>query len=160
MPGFLPRKAARGGSLLHFFTIRVPRNNMAADRQLTQLLNEWRTADDAALLEKIVPAVYDELHRLARAYMRGQPAEHTLQATALINEAFLRLRDVKTELKDRGHFIGIVANVMRHVLVDHARAKQAHKRGGGAPRAGNARWDRTHVCGSRSSLAESAGPAG
>ena len=109
---------------------------MAADRQLTHLLNEWRTADDAALLEKIVPAVYDELHRLARAYMRGQPAEHTLQATALINEAFLRLRDVKTELEDRGHFIGIVANVMRNVLVDHARAKQAHKRGGGAPHVG------------------------
>ena len=105
---------------------------MAADRQLTQLLNDWRTADDAALLEKIIPAVYDELHRLAGAYMRGQPAEHTLQATALVNEAFLRLRDVKTELEDRGHFIGIVANVMRNVLVDHARAKQTQKRGGGA----------------------------
>lgn len=105
---------------------------MAADRQLTQLLNEWRTAEDAALLEQVVPAVYHELHRLAGAYMRGQPAEHTLQATALVNEAFLRLRDVKTELEDRSHFIGIVANVMRNILVDHARAKQAQKRGGGA----------------------------
>ena len=63
--------------------------------------------------------------------MRGQPEQHTLQATALVNEAFLRIGNVKTELEDRGHFIGIVANVMRQILVDHARAKRSQKRGGG-----------------------------
>ncbi len=104
---------------------------MARNRQLTRLLNEWREGD-AEVLDKILPAVYDELHRVARGYMRGQPAGHTLQATALINEAFLRIRDVKIELNDRGHFIGIVANLMRNILVDHARAKHSQKRGGGA----------------------------
>ena len=94
------------------------------------MLNEWR-GGDAELLEEIIPAVYDELHRVARSYMRGQPEHHTLQATALVNEAFLRIGNVKTELQDRGHFIGIVANVMRQILVDHARAKHSQKRGGG-----------------------------
>ena len=103
---------------------------MKPERQLTRLLNEWRKGD-AEVLDKILPAVYDELHRLARGYMRGQPIDHTLQATALINEAFLRIRDVKTDLNDRGHFIGIVANLMRNILVDHARAKYSQKRGGG-----------------------------
>lgn len=100
-------------------------------REITRLLNEWRTGD-AASLERIVPAVYDELHRLARSYMRGQPAHHTLQATALINEAFCRIGDIRTELRNRGHFIGIIAHVMRRILVDHARAKASQKRGGGA----------------------------
>ena len=103
---------------------------MAREPQITRMLNEWRSGD-AELLEQIIPAVYDELHRVARSYMRGQPAGHTLQATALVNEAFLRIGNVKTELEDRGHFIGIVANVMRQILVDHARAKQSQKRGGG-----------------------------
>ena len=100
-------------------------------RQLTRMLNDWRTGD-SALLEDIIPAVYEELHKVARSYMRGQPAHHTLQATALINEAFLRIGDVSTEINDRGHFIGIVANVMRQILVDHARAKHSQKRGGDA----------------------------
>ena len=82
-------------------------------------------------MDQILPAVYDELHKVARSYMRGQPPHHTLQATALINEAFSKLGDVKTELENRGHFIGVVANVMRQILVDHARAKQAQKRGSG-----------------------------
>ena len=103
---------------------------MAREPQITRMLNEWRSGD-AGLLEQIIPAVYDELHRVARSYMRGQPEQHTLQATALVNEAFLRIGNVKTELEDRGHFIGIVANVMRQILVDHARAKQSQKRGGG-----------------------------
>ncbi len=103
---------------------------MERNPQLTRLLNEWREGD-AEVLDRILPAVYDELHRVARGYMRGQPANHTLQATALINEAFLRIRDVKTELNDRGHFIGIVANLMRNILIDHARAKSSQKRGGG-----------------------------
>ncbi len=98
--------------------------------EITRLLNDWRTGDDA-LMDQILPAVYDELHRVARSYMRGQPKHHTLQATALINEAFSRLGDVKSELQNRGHFVGIVANVMRQILVDHARAKHSQKRGGG-----------------------------
>lgn len=98
--------------------------------QLTQLLNEWRTGEDASLLEQIVPLVYDELHRIARYYMRDQPPGHTLQATALVNEAFLRFRGISTEIADRSHFVRIVANVMRNILVDYARAKSAQKRGG------------------------------
>ena len=102
---------------------------MQDHRPLTMLLNEWRTGDDA-LLNRIIPEVYDELHRVAAGYMRRQPG-HTLQATALINEAFCRIGDINVELNDRGHFIGIVANVMRRILVDHARAKKSQKRGSG-----------------------------
>ncbi len=104
---------------------------MTDKTHLTQLLNEWRTGEPE-LLEKIVPAVYDELHRVARSYMRGEPAHHTLQATALVNEAFLRIGNIRDEINDRGHFVGIVANVMRQILVDHARAKASQKRGGDA----------------------------
>ncbi len=96
--------------------------------EITRLLNQWRNGD-AAVLEQILPALYDELHKVAYGQMRKQPANHTLQATALINEAFCRLGDIKTELNDRGHFINIVANVMRQILVDHARAKYSRKRG-------------------------------
>lgn len=110
-------------------------NERAADErqttQLTQLLHNWQTGNDEQLLGQIVPAVYDELHRLARSYMRHQPQSHTLQATALINEAFCRVGSIKTELESRSHFIGIVANIMRQILVDHARARNSQKRGGG-----------------------------
>ncbi|MEM9058502.1 MAG: ECF-type sigma factor [Pseudomonadota bacterium] len=109
---------------------RQPAPPMTRNNQLTHLLNQWRTGDEA-LLEQIVPAVYDELHRVAKSYMRNQPAHHTLQATALINEAFLKLGNVKQELENRSHFIGIVARLMRQILVDHARAKTSLKRGGG-----------------------------
>ncbi len=105
--------------------------NRKSPQEVTRLLNEWRNGD-ADSLERIVPEVYDELYRLARGYMRGQPAHHTLQATALINEAFCRIGNIRTELQDRGHFIGIVAHVMRRILVDHARAKASQKRGGDA----------------------------
>jgi RNA polymerase sigma factor (TIGR02999 family) len=97
---------------------------------LTVLINQWRTGDTDKL-NQIVPAVYEELHRVARGHMRGQPRHHTLQATALVNEAILKLDNVKSELEDRGHFIGIVSNVMRQILVDHARAKNSQKRGSG-----------------------------
>ncbi len=102
-----------------------------APGEITQLLNEWRYGKPERL-EEIIPAVYDELHKLARRYMRGQPANHTLQTTALINEAFCRLDGIKIELKNRSHFIGIVARLMRQILVDHARAKASRKRGGDA----------------------------
>lgn len=78
----------------------------------------------------IVPLVYEELHRVARSNMFGESSQHTLQATALINEAFFRLGDIKSEINDRGHFVAIVSNIMRQILVDHARAKAALKRGG------------------------------
>ncbi len=104
---------------------------MSEKSQLTLLLNRWRTGDEA-LMAEILPAVYDELHRVAHYKMRNQPANHTLQATALINEAFIRLGDVKSQISDRGHFVGIVANLMRQILVDHARSKGAQKRGGDA----------------------------
>lgn len=105
---------------------------MDARPPLTLLLNEWRTGDTDKL-NVIVPAVYDELHRVARRHMRGQPSHHTLQATALVNEAIIKLNNVKSHLEDRGHFIGIVSNVMRQILVDHARAKNSQKRGSGQP---------------------------
>ena len=104
---------------------------MARDPQITRMLNEWRSGDEA-VLQDIIPAVYDELHRVANSYMRGQPGDHTLQATALVNEAFLRMGKINVEVEDRGHFIGVVANLMRQILVDHARAKLSQKRGGGA----------------------------
>ncbi|MEM7612930.1 MAG: ECF-type sigma factor [Pseudomonadota bacterium] len=104
---------------------------MARDPEITRMLNEWRSGDEAAL-KQIIPAVYDELHRIANGYMRSQPKDHTLQATALVNEAFLRMGKINVDLEDRGHFVGIVANLMRQILVDHARAKLSQKRGGGA----------------------------
>lgn len=103
--------------------------SLAQSTQLTMLLNRWRT-DDPNLIGDIIPAVYDELHLVANSLMRRQPQGHTLQATALINEAFMRLDNVDSELKDRGHFIGIVGRLMRLVLIDHARSKMALKRGG------------------------------
>ncbi len=96
---------------------------------MTVLLNQWRTGD-SELIGNIIPAVYDELHKVAANLMRGQSNSHTLQATALISEAFCRLGNINSELDDRGHFIGIVAKLMRNVLIDHARAKQRQKRGG------------------------------
>ena len=104
---------------------------LAQSTQLTVLLNEWRTGNPK-LIGEIIPAVYDELHRVAANLMRREPDGHTLQATALISEAFCRLGDINTELQDRGHFIGIVARLMRNVLIDHARAKYSQKRGGDA----------------------------
>ena len=102
---------------------------MSQYTQLTQLISDWQSGDQQ-LLEKIVPAVYDELHRVARSKMRGQSPQHTLQATALVNEAFCRIGSIDVELNDRNHFVGIVANLMRQILVEHARAKAAAKRGG------------------------------
>lgn len=96
--------------------------------EITRLLNQWRNGD-ASALEEILSALYDELHKVAYRQMRQQPENHTLQATALINEAFCRIGDIRTELNDRGHFINIVANVMRQILVDHARSKHSQKRG-------------------------------
>lgn len=97
----------------------------------TGLLRAWSEGDQAALNE-LVPLVERELHQLARAYMGRERHDHTLQATALVNEVFLRLaRGATPEWKDRAHFVGIAARLMRQVLVDHARTRNAIKRGDG-----------------------------
>ncbi len=101
--------------------------------QVTQLLKAMSTGDSGAA-EKLLPLVYGELHRLASSYMRRERPDHTLQATALINEAYLRLAREDTDWNSRGHFIGVAANVMRRVLVDYARAHKAEHRGGGMKR--------------------------
>jgi len=100
---------------------------------VTQLLNEMASGKSGAA-EKLLPLVYAELHRLAAAYMRKERPDHTLQATALINEAYLRLAKDNGEWNNREHFIGMAANVMRHVLVDYARAHKALQRDGGLQR--------------------------
>jgi RNA polymerase sigma factor (TIGR02999 family) len=103
--------------------------------QVTGLLRAWSDGDDTAL-EQLIPLVEAELRRLARAYMRRERQGHTLQTTALVNEAFVRLVDAKEiRWSDRAHFLGITARLMRRVLVDHARAHGSEKRGGLAQRA-------------------------
>jgi len=98
---------------------------------VTALLIEWRRGD-AAALERLTPLIYQELRRVAGAYMRRERGGHTLQPTALINEAYLRLVDRTTpDFNSRTHFFGIAARLMRQVLVDFARSRQAAKRGDG-----------------------------
>jgi RNA polymerase sigma factor (TIGR02999 family) len=101
---------------------------------VTELLREWGDGNDGAL-EQLTPLVEAELRRLARGYMRRERRGHTLQTTALVNEAFLRLTDARhVRWQDRAHFLGISARLMRRVLVDHARTRGYRKRGGGAQR--------------------------
>ena len=102
-------------------------------RDVTQLLRAM-AGGDAGAREELLPLVYSELHRLAKSYMRRERQDHTLQATALINEAYMRLAKDDTEWNNREHFIGVAANVMRRVLVDYARAHRAEQRGGGLKR--------------------------
>jgi RNA polymerase sigma factor (TIGR02999 family) len=101
--------------------------------QVTKLLKAMAKGDREAA-DKLLPLVYGELHRLASSYMRNERPDHTLQATALINEAYLRLAREDTDWNSREHFIGVAANVMRRVLVDYARAHRAEQRGGGLKR--------------------------
>jgi RNA polymerase sigma factor (TIGR02999 family) len=99
--------------------------------EVTQLLLAWSDGDKAAL-EKLTTLVYKELHRLARHYMATERSDHTLQATALVNEAYLRLVDSKPiRLQNRAHFFAVSAQLMRRILVDFARKHQRSKRGGG-----------------------------
>ena len=99
-------------------------------QEITRLLLAWSDGDQAAL-EQLAPLVYDELHRLAGHYMSGERPGHTLQTTALVNEAYLRLVDWKNvRWQNRAHFFGVAAQLMRRILVDHARARRAAKRGG------------------------------
>lgn len=102
-------------------------------QSITQLLLHWSKGDEAAF-EQLIPLVYPELRRLARRYMGREDANHTLQTSALINEAYLRLIDQQQVVwKDRGHFFAVATRVMRHILIDHARRHRYAKRGGGAP---------------------------
>jgi RNA polymerase sigma factor (TIGR02999 family) len=98
---------------------------------VTQLLRDWSRGDETAL-ERLLPLVHAELRRLARSYMRRERRAHTLQATALVNEAYLRLVDQRgVAWNGRAHFFGIAAQAMRRILVDHARKHRADKRGSG-----------------------------
>ena len=98
--------------------------------ELTQLLVDWRRGDKAAL-DKLMPLVYQELRRIARRYMRGERAGHSLQSAALVNEAYLRLIDIKRiDWQNRAHFFAMAAQLMRRTLVDHARSRNYAKRGG------------------------------
>lgn len=99
---------------------------------VTVLLDNWSKGDQNAL-DQLTPVVYDELRRLAASYMRRERQDHTLQSTALVNEAYLKLVDQKNVVwQNRAHFFGIAAQMIRRILVDHARAHKAEKRGGGA----------------------------
>lgn len=99
-------------------------------QNITHLLKEWSDGDQQAL-DELTPLVYEELRQQAARYLRKERPGHSLQATALINEAFLRLIDVKNvEWQSRAHFFAIAANLMRRILVDHARRRDAEKRGG------------------------------
>ena len=102
--------------------------------RVTQLLQQWSHGDGSALAE-LTPLVYEELRRLAHHYMGGQRPDHTLQTTALVNEAYLRLADqTNPNWQSRAHFFAVAARAMRQILVSYARSNRAQKRGGGGPR--------------------------
>ena len=100
--------------------------------EVTQLLLAWNAGDEQAL-EQLMPVIYRELHQMARRYMAGERPGHTLQASALVNEAYMKLVDLnQVAWKNRAHFFGMSAQLMRHILVDFARRKNYQKRGAGA----------------------------
>jgi RNA polymerase sigma factor (TIGR02999 family) len=110
------------------------RNTSSPPHEITELLAEWSEGNQAAL-DQLYPLVYNELRRLAHGYLRRERKGHTLQTTALINEAYLRLVDQKhVHWANRSHFFGISAQIMRRILIDHARRYEYSKRGGGAQR--------------------------
>lgn len=97
---------------------------------ITVLLQRWRRGDEAALHE-LMPLVYSQLHRIAQGYLRSQRPDHTLQPTALVNEACVKMfENAEPQFEDRAHFLAVMSRVMRQVLIDHARAAGAEKRGG------------------------------
>lgn len=109
---------------------RRQEHTVDGSKNITLLLLKWGDGDNSAL-EQLMPLVYDELRKLAVRYLRRERADHTLQATALVNEAYLRLVDQqKVEWQNRAQFFGLAAKLMRNILVDHARRRQATKRGG------------------------------
>lgn len=107
---------------------------MSDPENVTKLLKEW-TGGDRAALDRLMPLVYDELRRLAGGYLARERSDHTLQPTALVNEAFLRLVDQKRiQWQGRAHFLALAATLMRQLLISHARKHRAAKRGSGGPR--------------------------
>ena len=113
---------------------RPPRNDSmrASSPNITKLLLEWRNGDGGAL-DRLMPLVYEELRRMANHYMRNERKGHTLQSSALVNEAYLRLVDHENiAWRNRAHFFGVAAQAMRRILVDYARTRNYQKRGGGA----------------------------
>ncbi len=105
-----------------------------ARQEVTQVLVDWSNGDRAAA-DRLMPLIYDELRQIARGYLQSERADHTLQATGLVHEAYLRLVDqTTTTWQNRAHFFGVAAGVMRRVLVDHARRHRTEKRGG--------KWDK------------------
>jgi RNA polymerase sigma-70 factor (ECF subfamily) len=105
---------------------------MPTSHEVTELLQAWSEGDQGAL-DRLVPLVYAELHRLAKSYMRKEQAEQTMQTTALIHEAYLRLIDAsRVQWQNRAHFFGVAAHLMRQILVGAARERGAQKRGGDA----------------------------
>ena len=101
---------------------------MASPHEITRLLKEWANGAQSAL-DALTPLVYEELRRLAESYMRSESPGHTLQPTALVHEAFLRLAGRAPDCENRSQFYGIAAHLMRQILIDHARTRQAVKRG-------------------------------
>jgi RNA polymerase sigma factor (TIGR02999 family) len=103
---------------------------MASAQRITALLDDWSHGDRAAL-DALIPIVEAELHRLARRYMSRERPDHTLQTTAVVNEAYIRLADCEgVRWQNRAHFFGIAAEIMRRIMIDHARKRQQLKRGG------------------------------
>jgi RNA polymerase sigma-70 factor, ECF subfamily len=103
----------------------------SGEREITRLLREWQDGSSQAL-ERLTPLVYRELHSLASRYLSRERRDHTLQATALVNEAYLKIAGQRADWQNRAHFFGIAAQLMRRILVDHARRDGRAKRGGGA----------------------------
>ena len=104
---------------------------ISSPHDVTRLLQDWRNGDKAAL-EKLTPLVYDELRRLANRYLRSERKDHTLQGTALVHEAYMKMVGyTDLEWQSRAHFFGVAARIMRQILIDHARKHKADRRGGG-----------------------------
>lgn len=129
------RSNARGAVLRQLLTLaweatRHPAQSpaMPTDTDITQLLTAWRDGDSSAL-EALTPLVYEELRRVAERYMRNESKQRTLQATALVHEAYARLATVEMSWNNRAHFLGFMARLMRQILVDRARARNSAKRG-------------------------------
>jgi RNA polymerase sigma factor (TIGR02999 family) len=104
---------------------------MTDDREVTRLLKEWASGDEAAG-NRLMPIVYEDLRRRAAGLFRSEAAGHTLQPTALINEAYAHLVNANVDWRDRTHFVALATRMMRRLLIDHAKASRAVKRGGGA----------------------------
>src|SRR5271157_915825 len=113
--------------------MKIPDNmsELPEEQPITAILHEFASGDKSAL-DRLVPLIYPELRRLARGYMRNERPGHTLQPTALVHEAYARLvKQEQPDYRSRAHFMGVAAQVMRQILIDHARTRDAEKRGGG-----------------------------